>query len=59
MAKRNALDQINELFKKDTYAVIWIIFIAAIILLTYFGKNYVKDMIVVSIMFLAFLINLT
>jgi len=55
MAKRNALNQVSELLKKDTYAVIWIIFIAAIGLLTYFGKAHVKDMIVTSIMFLAFL----
>jgi len=53
MAKNNVLNQLGDLLKKDTYTVIWIILIAAIILLTYYGKAYVKDMIVTSIMFLA------
>ena len=54
MAKgRNVLDQLGNLVRKDTYAVIWLVFIAAIIILTYFGKHYIKDMIVTSIMFLA------
>jgi len=54
MAK-NIIDQIVDLIKKDIFAFIWLIFIAAIILLTYYGKEYVKSMIVVSIMFLAFI----
>jgi len=54
MAK-NAWNQIKSLFKKDTFAFIWLIFIAAIILLTFFGQHYIKDMIVVSLIFLAFI----
>lgn len=49
------MEQLADLFRKDVFALIWIIFIAAIIILTYFGKYYVKDMIVVSILFLAFI----
>jgi len=52
---RSALDQLFDLIKKDTFAFIWLIFIASIILLTFYGKEYVKSMIVVSIMFLAFI----
>lgn len=47
--------RLESFFQKEPFTFIWLIFIAAIIALTYFGKHYVKDMIVVSILFLAFL----
>ncbi len=47
--------RLESFFQKEPFTFIWLIFIAAIIALTYFGKHYVKDMIVVSMMFLAFI----
>jgi hypothetical protein len=50
---RNGLDRTVDFLKRDVFAIIWVIFIVVIILLTFFGKEYIKDMIVVTILFLA------
>ncbi len=50
------LNKVMDFIKRDLFAIIWIIFIAIIIYLTFFGKEYIKDMIVVSILFLAFIL---
>lgn len=55
MAKKG-LDKATDLVRKDIFAIIWIVFIVIIIYLTFFGKEYIKEMIVVSILFLAFFI---
>ena len=52
---KNGLDRTVGFLKRDVFAIIWVIFIVVIILLTLFGKEYIKDMIVVTILFLAFL----
>ena len=52
---RNGLDRTVDFFKRDVFAIIWIVFIVVIVLLTFFGKEYIKDMIVVTILFLAIL----
>ncbi len=51
---KKGLDKGLNLLQKDIFAIIWVIFIAIIILLTYYGKEYIKDLIIVSIIFLAF-----
>ena len=38
--------------KKDVFAIMWIIFIATLIIMTLYFKQYVKDMIVISLVFL-------
>jgi hypothetical protein len=53
MVKKGS-DKALELIRKDVFAIIWAIFIVLIIYFTFFGKEYIKEMIVVSIMFLAF-----
>jgi hypothetical protein len=40
--------------KSDTFAYIWLAFIAVLVLMTYFFKPYVKGMIVISILFVIF-----
>ncbi|WP_455393019.1 hypothetical protein [[Eubacterium] cellulosolvens] len=50
---KKGLDKGVDFLRKDIFAIIWIIFIVVIIYLTFFGKEYVKEMIVVRIMFLA------
>ena len=40
--------------QKDIFAIIWIIFAAALALMTLFFKVYLRDMIVISIMFILF-----
>ena len=40
--------------RKDSFAVMWLILIISLALMTYFLKSYVKDMIVISILFLIF-----
>ena len=54
--QKKSSDQVIEFLRKDIFAIIWVIFIVVIIYLTFFGKEYVKDMIVVSILFLAFIL---
>lgn len=54
MAKKG-LDKVIDILKRDIFAIIWVIFIIIIIYLTFFGKEYIKDMIIVSILFLAFI----
>lgn len=51
-AGRNGLDRTVDFLKRDVFAIIWVVFIVVIILLTFFGKEYIKDMIVVTILFL-------
>ena len=51
---KKGLDQARELLMRDVFAIIWVILIIVIILLTFYGKEYIKEMIVVSILFLAF-----
>jgi hypothetical protein len=53
---KQAAEQVSAFLMRDVFAVIWVMFIAVIILLTFYGKHYIKDMIVVSILFLAFFI---
>ncbi len=43
-----------EKLKRDTFAVVWIALIVALLLMTVFFKTYIKDMIVISILFLLF-----
>jgi len=43
-----------ERLKKDVYAIIWIALIAALILMSVFGKVYIRDMMVISILFVIF-----
>ena len=52
---KKGLDQAKDILMRDIFAIIWVILIVVIILLTFFGKEYIKDMIVVTILFLAFL----
>jgi hypothetical protein len=42
--------------QRDVFALIWIAFIVVIVILTFYGKEYIKDMIIVSIIFLAIFI---
>jgi len=46
-------NKVASLMQRDIFAIIWIVFIVAIILLTFYGKEYIKDMIIISIIFLA------
>jgi hypothetical protein len=43
-----------ERLKKDMYAIIWIAMIAALVGMTFFAKLYVRDMMVISILFVLF-----
>lgn len=43
-----------EKLKKDTFAIIWIIFAAVLVAMTVLFKQYVKGMIVISLLFLIF-----
>jgi len=54
--QKKGSDQVIEFLRKDIFAIIWVIFIVVIMYLTFFGKKYVKDMIEVSILFLAFIL---
>jgi len=38
--------------KKDVFALIWIVFAVALLIMSVYFKEYVKDMIVISIMFI-------
>ena len=53
---KQAAEQVSALLMRDVFAIIWVVFIVLIILLTFYGKHYIKDMIVVSILFLAFFV---
>jgi len=47
-------NKIQEMFQNDIFTYIWLVFIVLIIYFTYFGKEFVREMIITSIMFLAF-----
>ena len=47
-------NKIQEMFQNDIFTWIWIVFIGLIIYFTYFGREFVREMIITSIMFLAF-----
>ena len=53
MTNKGSKNGVADLIQKDIFAIIWIAFIVIIILLTFYGKEYIKDMIIVSIIFLA------
>jgi len=40
--------------EKDTYAIIWIVFIAAILIMAFFFKQYLQDLVIVSVLFILF-----
>jgi uncharacterized membrane protein len=43
-----------ERLKKDVYVIIWIVFIAVLVIMTVFFKSYIRDMIAISILTLIF-----
>ena len=43
-----------EDFKKDTFAIMWVILIATIMVMTFLYKTHVRDMIVISFLFVIF-----
>ena len=52
----DVLKRIIELIRKDTFAFIWVVFIAFMVYLTFYGKTHVKDMIIISLIFLMFVL---
>jgi hypothetical protein len=55
MAQRSNNKAVGFL-ERDVFAIIWIVFLVLIIYLTMYRKEYIKDMITVSILFLVFLL---
>ena len=51
--KKYATQKVESL-KKDVYAIMWIALIIALIAMTFFAKAYIRDMLVISILFLIF-----
>jgi hypothetical protein len=49
-------DRAEEFLQRDIFAVIWVVFFIIIIYLTFYAKEYIKSMIIVSVLFLAFIL---
>ncbi len=49
--KKIATKKVEKL-RKDTLAIIWVVFIVTLTIMTLYFKSYVKDMIVISLVFL-------
>jgi len=47
-------DKIIAMLSKDVLAVVWIAFIASIIAMTLWFQSYIKDIIIISVLFLVF-----
>ena len=43
-----------EKLRKDTFAIIWVVFIAAFVIMTVFLKNYIREMVAISILTIIF-----
>jgi hypothetical protein len=49
-------NRVFEFLQRDIFAIIWIVFIITIFYFSFYGKEFIKDMIIVSILFFAFLL---
>jgi hypothetical protein len=47
-------NRLTEKLKRDTLGLIWIVFIASLVVMTLWFKPYIKDLIIISILFLVF-----